>query len=87
MNRRTIMIDKEIESKIRDIQAQLILNTNTSWSFSTVANLLMLAGITSSEKLTKDDWGLIQSFVDGESFSLKKKNIRKILTNLGGSAI
>lgn len=82
MNRRTIMIDKEIESKVRDIQAQLILNTSNSWSFSTVANLLMLAGITSSDKLTKEDLDLVKSFVDGENVSLKKKSIRKILTNL-----
>ena len=81
LNRRTIMIDKEIESKVRDIQAQLILNTSTNWSFSTVANLLMLSGISNSEKLTREEVNLLKSFVAGESISLKKKNIKKILAN------
>ena len=82
MNRRTIMIDKEIESKIRDIQAQLILTSNKSWSFSTVSNFLMLAGISSSEKLTREDWGLVKDFLEGKTVSLKKKTIKKILSSL-----
>ena len=82
MNRRTIMIDQEIESKVRDIQAQLILQTNTNWSFSTVANLLMLTGIAVSDKLTKDDLSLINSFVSGEEVGLKRRNVKKILLNV-----
>ena len=82
MNRRTIMIDKEIESKVRDIQAQLILHTNTNWSFSTVANLLMLTGITVSDKLSKDDVSLLNSFVSGEEIGLKRRNVKKILMNV-----
>jgi len=82
MNRRTIMIDEELETKIRDTQAQLILSTNTSWSFSTVANLLMVAGITGSEKLTKEDWNTVKSFIAGQSMGFKKKNIKKLLLNL-----
>ena len=82
MNRRTIMIDNEIETKVRDIQAQLILNSNKNWSFSTVSNFLMIAGIVCSEKLAKDDWTLVKDFLDGKNVSLKKKNIKKIISNL-----
>ena len=80
MNRRTIMIDNELETKIRDIQAQLILSTNSSWSFSTVTNLLALAGIVSLDKLSKDDLNLLKSFVSGQNIGIKKKNVRKLLS-------
>ena len=78
------MIDREIESKVREIQAKLIRSTNTNWSFSTVANLLILSGISGSEKLTKEEWNHVKSFVAGKNLEIKKKNIKKLITNLAG---
>jgi len=74
------MIDNELETKIRDMQAQLILSTNSSWSFSTVTNILALAGILSLDKLTKEDFNLLKSFVDGQNVGIKKKNVKKLAT-------
>jgi hypothetical protein len=54
-DRVTIMIDTEVQTKVRKIQAFLITDTNCNWSFSEVLNRLLIEAIkTGSPKIHAD---------------------------------
>lgn len=45
----TVIIDGDLEKKIRDIQAKLIQKHNKSFSFSKVLNLVLKEGVKKSK--------------------------------------
>lgn len=80
--RRTITIDVNLEAKLRDIQGQLIMAGNKNWSLSAILNIVILAGIIGSEKLTREDWKIIKAFLKKNEINLKRYNIKDYLNNL-----
>ena len=49
----TIMIDDELDKKLRNIQAKLIQKENTSVSYSKVINIMLKDSVRNSSKLQK----------------------------------
>lgn len=80
--RRTITIDKDLEAKLRDLQGQLIMAGNKSWSLSAILNGVILAGIIGSSKLGKEDWKIIKSFLKKNNVNLKRYPIKDYIENL-----
>jgi hypothetical protein len=62
--RLTIVIDSEIDSKLREIHGQLIAADSKNYSFSRVVNLMLLAGIMSAERLDHQQWHMIKSALE-----------------------
>ena len=60
--RHTIVIDSEIESILKELQAHLIETQGKSCSLSHTINLLLLGGIIASDKLTPDDWSILKLY-------------------------
>lgn len=52
----TIMMDEDIQTKIKELQANLIESQNKYFSYSKVLNMVLLAGLLASEKLNREDW-------------------------------
>ena len=57
----TIMISDRNDKKIRMMQAKLISGTNSSWSFSEVANIVMASGLENESKLIKESEKSLQT--------------------------
>jgi len=60
-SRITIVLDGEIESKLREIQGQLISSHNKGFSLSKIINMVLLSGMLGANKLTGDEWRIIRT--------------------------
>lgn len=70
-SRRTIVLDGQIEAKLRELQGQLIASEGKNYSLSKILNLLLLGGIFATSKLDSDEWRIIQEFAKGNKISLR----------------
>ena len=80
--RLTIVIDEEIESKLREIQGQLISADRASFSLSRTVNMVVLAGLMAADKLTAREWNIIKSTLGGKKMNLEEIKTREYLANL-----
>lgn len=68
-SKKSITLEKEIETKVRKIQARLIEKTDQNWSLSVVLNILVTAGLMQTKKTTRAEWQKIKSLVENKSIS------------------
>lgn len=68
--RLTIVIDPEIDSKLREIHGQLIAADSKNYSFSKIVNMMLLAGIMSAEQLDHEHWHTIKSTLEHKKMKL-----------------
>ncbi len=68
-SKKSITLEKEIETKVRRIQARLIEKTDQNWSLSEVLNILVTAGLMQTKRMTKTEWEKIKSSVDNKTIS------------------
>lgn len=68
-SKKSITLEKEIETKVRRIQARLIEKTDQNWSLSVVLNILVTAGLQQTKKMSRNDWQKIISMVDEKTVS------------------
>jgi hypothetical protein len=68
-SKKSITLEKEIETKVHKIQARLIEKTDQNWSLSEVLNLLVSAGIQQTKKMSKNDWQKIREAVQNKTIS------------------
>lgn len=80
--RRTITIDTDLEKKLRDIQAQMIMTTNKNWSLSAILNVVILAGIIGSSGLGRNEWKIIRSFLKKIKPNLQRYASAEYVENL-----
>ena len=80
--RHTIVIDSDIESILKELQAHIIETQGKSCSLSSIVNLLVLGGIIASEKLTIDDWYILRAYQRRKKFCLNQASLQNWLTNL-----
>ena len=80
--RLTIVIDPEVESKLRELHGQIISSESKNFSFSKIVNMVLLAGIVSADKLDNRNWYLLKSLIDGKKVSLDEFTGRDYITNL-----
>lgn len=81
-SKKTFMLDKRLEKKLRYIQAQLIANDDKNWSLSKIINLMLLYALTDAGKNTSPDPSLLKSFLDGKKLDLDNTLIDEIIKML-----
>ncbi len=82
MSKKSITLEKEIETKVRKIQARLIEKTDQNWSMSSVINLLITGGLMQTKKMSKNDWQKIKELVDEKTISFDKSLIADFVKKL-----
>ncbi len=68
-SKKSITMDREIEIKVRRIQARLIEKTDKTWSMSMVLNILVTGGLLYTKKMSKKDWQKIRSMVEQKTIN------------------
>ena len=82
MNRLTISVHKEVEDKIKEIQYNLYKVDKKSYSTAKVINMVLVAGIIGSSKLSAYDWAVIKSLITGKRIDLREIGAEEYATNL-----
>lgn len=72
LKRCTIILEPEIESKLREIQAKLIIEDGKGYSFSKVINMILLTGIISVESLDYKQLYMIKTMMGRKDISLNE---------------
>ncbi len=83
-SKKSITLEKEIETKVRRIQARLIEKTDQNWSLSTVLNILVTGGLLQTKKMSKNDWHKIRNLVDQKSISFDESTITDFVRKIVG---
>ena len=78
--KKTFMLDKRLEKKLRYIYGQLITTDEKNWSLSKIINLLLLHSLITSS--TPTDIEFIKSFLDGKNLNFDKKIMEDIIQKL-----
>jgi hypothetical protein len=74
-SKKSITLEKEIETKVRRIQARLIEKTDQNWSLSSVLNILVTAGLMQTKKMSRNDWQKIRTLVENKTVSFDESMI------------
>lgn len=74
-SKKSITLEKEIETKVRRIQARLMEKTDKNWSMSAVLNILITAGLMQTKKMDGADWQKIKTLVDEKAISFDESLI------------
>lgn len=82
-SKKSITLEKEIETKARKIQARLIEKTNQTWSLSQVLNILVTAGLMQTKKTSKTEWQKIRAMVDGKTVNFDNSLISDFVKKMG----
>jgi hypothetical protein len=74
-SKKSITLEREIETKVRRIQARLIEKTDENWSLSEVLNILVTAGLMQTKKMTRTDWEKVKSLVHNKTINFDDSTI------------
>lgn len=82
--KKTFMLDKRIERKLRYIQGQLIASDDDeNWSLSKLINVMLLQALISS-KGNISDTNFIKAFLEGQAINIDDEGIDEIIDRLQG---
>jgi hypothetical protein len=81
-SKKSITLEKEIETKVRRIQARLIEKTDQNWSLSAVLNILVSAGLHQTKRMSRNDWQKIKDAVDSKAISFDDSLITDFIKKL-----
>lgn len=82
-SKKSITLEKEIETKVRKIQARLIEKTDQSWSISMVLNILVTGGLTHTKKISKSEWQKVRTMVEEKEVSFDDSMITDFVRKIG----
>jgi transposase len=84
VSKKTFLLDKRIEKKLRYMQAQLIVNDDeANWSLSKIINLLLLRALLESG----NDFShsvFLKDFLEGKSLNIENDSIDGLIEKLIG---
>jgi hypothetical protein len=75
-------LDQEIESKLREIQGQLISTSSKYYSFSKIVNMMLLIGMMSSERLDYKQWNLLKDLLSKKQMRLDEIQCRVLVEEM-----
>jgi len=81
-SKKSITLEKEIETKVRRIQARLIEKTDKNWSLSVVLNILVAAGLMQTKKMNRNEWQKIRALVEDKSIAFEESLISDFVRKL-----
>ena len=82
MPRKTISIDNDVDSMLRDIQSKFIKADQRSWSLSRIVNLVLASAIINSNDLTINDWRRLREYAKGTKIELTSVSTEKFVDNV-----
>lgn len=82
-SKKSITLEKEIETKVRKIQARLIEKTDQSWSISMVLNMLVTGGLSHTKKMSKSEWQKVKTMVEQKEVSFDDSMITDFVKKIG----
>lgn len=82
MSRKTISIDKNVESILREIQGRFIRSSSKSYSLSRIVNIALVSGILHSKDLSINEWNEIRSYARGRQVDLTDIDAEKFVENI-----
>jgi Na+/phosphate symporter len=77
-SKKSITIEKEIESALKKIQSQLIVSSDGYWSLSNVLNIVTAGGLIASKRLDRSEWQKIRSMVEQKKMDFDYKVIQDL---------
>ena len=77
-SKKSVTIEKEIESALKKIQSQLIVSSEGYWSLSNVLNMVTAGGLIASKRLDRLDWQKIKAAVEQKRLDFDDKTIRDL---------
>jgi hypothetical protein len=81
-SKKSITLEKEIETKVRRIQARLIEKTDQNWSLSAVLNILVTAGLLQTKRMSRADWQRVRAMVEDKAISFEESTIMDFIKKL-----
>lgn len=81
-SRKSLTLEPQLLDILIDLKGKLIQKTHKDYSISTLVNLLAIAGIISSHKLTARDWGAIKLMVKEKRIRVNSKTIQNCVSKL-----
>ncbi|MEO9308935.1 MAG: hypothetical protein ABI337_01405 [Nitrososphaera sp.] len=81
-SKKSITLEKEIETKVRRIQGRLIEKTDKSWSLSEVLNILATAGLQQTKKMTRAEWQKILQSVNNKTVNFDDSTIADFIKKI-----
>ena len=85
-NRLTIVIDGDVQGKLMELQGNLITSERKNFSFSKIVNMVLVAGLMASDKLSSGEWALIRSIVYGKKVVIEELPTKEYVVNLAAMA-
>jgi hypothetical protein len=85
-SKKSITLDREIETKVRKIQARLIEKTDKTWSMSMVLNILVTGGLLHTKKISRAEWQKIRSMVEQKTIDFDDHTITDFVKKIGVSS-
>lgn len=82
-SKKSITLEKEIETKVRKIQARLIEKTDQSWSISMVLNILVTGGLTHTKKISRAEWQKVRKTIEEKEVSFDDSMIADFVRKIG----
>jgi hypothetical protein len=77
-SKKSITIEKEIESALKKIQSQLIVSSEGYWSLSNVLNIVAAGGLIASKRLDRSEWQKIKAAVEQKKLDFDYKAIQDL---------
>ncbi len=74
-SKKSVTLEKELESAVRQIQSRLIASTDGYWSASNVLNMLIAGGLVAAKRFDRSDWQRIKSAVERKKLDFDEKTI------------
>lgn len=81
-SKKSITLEKEIETKVRRIQGRLIEKTDRSWSLSEVLNILVTAGLQQTKRMSRAEWQRILQSVDNKTINFDDSTISDFIKKI-----
>lgn len=85
-NRLTLVIDDVMEDKLRELQGNLITSERKNFSLSKIVNMVLVAGLMASDKLSSSEWTTIRSLVYGKKVIISELPTKEYVVNVAAMA-
>lgn len=85
-SRLTIVIDGDMQEKLRELQGNLITSERKNFSLSKIVNMVLVAGLMASDKLDSTEWTMIRSIVYGKKVIMEELPTKEYVINLAAMA-
>ncbi len=77
-SKKSVTLEKEIESALKKIQSHLIVSSDGYWSLSNVLNIVAAGGLIASKRFDRSDWQKIKSTVERKRLDFDDKTVRDL---------